>query len=196
MRSMMFELSSISILCLALSGCSLEKDVQTICMAPVEAKIADVSPDERQKLLAMHIDDNLKTSEAREFFEALASATPETKVEFCERIIKESGYVGECPMLDEMKVAAKREAAFKAELIELCATPESIDTEDPADHWPATVGLIQKAAKSDRSKPLLEAIEARQYGVALDQLERHTYVLDGEKCALRGYLSKLADGAK
>lgn len=198
MCSFKMKLATSTALLLLLSGCTLKQDVETICTAPVKSGVADEpDPTLRSKKLARYIDENLKTSEGREFFRALAPAAPATKVEFFERVIAESEYQGDCPMLDEMKGAAKREAEFKAELAVICAAPRSNDdTQDPAEHLAATITLIKKTAKSERSKVLLGLLDAKKYGEAADVLSAKSYLLDGATCELQEYLSRQAKEAK
>lgn len=95
-------LLSLAALILLTSACgTYHGDVQMICEAPLKVPNMDNLPTpEKQKKLAHYISDNLKTSEGKALFEALAPAPPQTRKEALYREANKAGLT-ECAMADQ-----------------------------------------------------------------------------------------------
>ena len=82
-------------------GCgSYKGDMQMMCDAPKHVDPVGVSPEVRAQRLAEHIAKNVKSTEGRRFFQALANVPPESRVRMLEEGVREAGLdPAQCEML-------------------------------------------------------------------------------------------------
>lgn len=84
-----------------LIGCgSYKGDMQMMCDAPKHVDAVGISPEVRAQRLAEHIAKNVKSTEGRRFFQALANVPSASRVKALEEGVREAGIdPAQCEML-------------------------------------------------------------------------------------------------
>ena len=92
-------------LLLALAGCgSFKDDLRAICFAPedpvLQAELAELAPDARQKRMGQYMEERVRTSEGRRLMEALAHASPSGRNELLAKEARKAG-LDRCPIAEQ-----------------------------------------------------------------------------------------------
>lgn len=87
---------------LLVAGCSAKADFEKICNAPqLSGAAAEVDPAKKAMKLAQWISQNVRSSEAKRTFAAIATVAPEHKGTILKQAAIEAGYTGPCPFAEQ-----------------------------------------------------------------------------------------------
>lgn len=85
----------------ALTGCSAKGDLEKICNAEQLSGAANVAdPSAKATKIAKWLQDNVRSTEGKNVFQALAMVSPADKSNVLREAAREVGYTGPCPMAD------------------------------------------------------------------------------------------------